>query len=401
MKNKKTKILSMLAIGAGCALANGIVAGDSFAIGNSAFTDEKFYACVVKQYNASYPGEITIASTPSDTVLSNTQLAKMELLDCSNTTATNIWSQFGESTSYYEVGDTITSLSGLEKLTGLKSLILGQQNLTSIDLSHNTNLVEILLGQNKFTSIDLSHNSLLEHITITGNELTTFDGAGLNNLKSLNLQNNKLTSIDLSNNAKLVSLLVNGDNANLGEIDLTHNPALVILSTNLRQRIVPYIKLSQTDDCKLAAKIPVVGKYNTIMPSEYFENFNTTTRTLVFKQKPVKGLINSGTIETVQTAMDGNENVHVQLIILPDSVYTAYDELSSCQKKTASTPTELPEASADADNKSDIKAPDTGIMTGENNGKIIAISVAAIGAVATLGYLAHYIRNRRKHHVKF
>lgn len=398
MKHQKTKLLSMLAIGAGCMFAHGATTSNSFAIGNSSFTDEKFYACVVKQYNASHPGEITIAATPSDTVLSDSQLAKLELLNCSNTTATNIWSRYGEVPSYYETGESISSLNGLEKLTGLKSLILGQQGLTTIDLSNNTKLVEILLSSNKFASIDLSHNPLLEHIGITDNELTAFDGTGLDGLKSLNLQGNKLTSINLTNNKKLTTLLVNVKNEGLGTIDLTHNPALVSLSTNLRQRIVPYVELSQTDDCKLAVKIPVVGRYNTILASEYYENFNTDTRTLVFKKKPKKGLIASGTIETLQNLIDGNENAHVQLIELPDSVYTAYDDLVNCKVKTT-TPTELPDTSTGG--KSSIKAPDTGVMTEQKNGEIIAISIATIGVAATLGYLAHYIRNRYKHHVKF
>lgn len=397
MKHQKTKLLSMLAIGAGCMFAHGATTSNSFAIGNSSFTDEKFYACVVKQYNALHPGEITVAATPSDTVLSDAQLAKLELLNCSNTTATNIWSRYGEVPSYYEVGESISSLSGLEKLTGLKSLILGQQGLAAIDLSNNTKLVEILLGSNKFTSIDLSHNPLLEHIAITDNELTTFDGTGLDDLKSLNLQSNKLTSINLTSNKKLTTLLVNVKNEGLETIDLTHNPALVSLSTNLRQRIVPYVEISQTDDCKLAVRMPVVGKYNTILASEYYD-FDANTRTLVFKKKPQKGLIASGNIETLQALIDGNENAHVQLIELPDSVYSAFDDLVNCKVKTA-TPTELPDTSAGGNNG--VKAPDTGVMTEEKNGEIIVASIATIGVTATLGYLAYYARNRYKHHVKF
>ena len=143
--------------------------------------------------------------------------------------------------------------------------------------------------------------------------------------------------------------------------------------------------------------MPVVGKYNTLLASKFYD-FDANTRTLVFKKKPQKGLIDSGNIETKQTLIDGNENAHVQLIELPDSVYSAYDDVVNCKVRTA-TPTELPDTSAGGNNG--VKAPDTGAMTGEKNGEIIVASISTIGVAATLGCLAYYARNRYKHHVKF
>ena len=401
MKKQKYKLLSTLLVGAGIVLSGGFLAKNTSAIGNTAFEDENFYTCVVKQFNALYPGEITIATTPSDTVLSDAQLAKMEFLNCSRRNASNVWSLYYNMPSYYELnGPQMTSAAGLEKMTGLKAFVLEGHNLTSIDLSKNTKLTELALGQNNLSEVDLSKNTKLTHLGVHEN-LTTFNEPTLTELSILNLQGNQLTSIDVSNNKKLGSLFLNNGNRGLKNIDLSQNKQLRTISIDFENGafVTPYVELGQTDDCKLTAKVPILIKSNhTSIYSTSYYNFNEDTHTITFKQKPVKDLINSGYSRTIQTAIDENGTTKVYFLVLPDSVYTAYDQLSSCVPKSSEENIPVPDTSTGGNG---VKTPDTGFMTGENNAKIIGISLLAISGIALVVYLAAYAHHRQKNHIKF
>ncbi len=411
---KKTRILSTLAFGASCVFAGGIATNNSFAIGNAAFEDENFYSCVVKQFNASFPGEITIATPVSDTVLSDAQLAKMDILNCERQGASNLWSWYGNIPSYYEQnGPKATSVAGLEKMTGLRSLYIQGQELGSIDLSKNINLTELSLGWNGLTEIDLSKNVKINHLGIH-EQITSFNEPTLTELISANFQNSTLTSIDVSNNKKLRTLLLDNGNPGLKEIDLSNNAELLTLTadSSVRLRVKPYVEISQTDNCELAVKIPLLRLSRTTVDNSEYYTYDNETSTLIFKKRPEE-IINSMYFRTVQNQIDQGTVDRIYYIFLPDSVIEAYDNLSSCTPKstkeekdipvpdTASNTTPTSNDSTNTRKSAGVKAPDTGAMTGENNGKIIALSITAIGFAAALGYLAYYAHNRRKNRVKF
>ncbi|MBR2741552.1 hypothetical protein IKD98_02250 [Candidatus Saccharibacteria bacterium] len=399
MKKQKYKLLSTLLVGAGCLLAGGLLQNNTFAIGNAAFTDENFYACVVRQFNALYPNEVTIATNPADTVLTNAQLAKMEFLNCERINPSQVWSLYGNLPSYYELnGPKATSVAGLEKLTGLKSLYLQGHDLTSIDLSKNVNLTELGLGQNGLTEVDLSKNVKINHLGIH-EPITSFYEPTLTELGSANLQGCELESIDVSKNQKLVNLLLNDGNRKIKELDLTKNQKLRTLTIDPENQafVTPYVEVKTTDECKVTAKIPIISSYMTVSNNSYY-TYNSSNSTLTFKKKPVKNLINSGYFRTIQTGTEGSVD-RVYYIFLPDSVYTEYDKLESCVAKADEEEVPVPDTSAGS--KSGVKTPDTGAMTGENNAKIIGISLLAISGIALVVYLAAYAHRRQKNHIKF
>ena len=85
---------------------------------------------------------------------------------------------------------SIESTLGIEQLTALNILNLGDNELTDIDVSKNTTLVALFLNKNQLTNIDVSNNT---------------------SLAVLHLDNNQLISIDLTNNEKIKILTIDLD----------------------------------------------------------------------------------------------------------------------------------------------------------------------------------------------
>ena len=140
----------------------------------------------------------------------------------------------------------ISSLTGVEHFTNLESLRAGGLNLTTLDLSKNTELTFIDCSNTKLTSLDTSHNEKLR--TLTCNEtptLTSLNVKGNTELRFLYCKRNALTDLDLTNNLKLEKLECGGNefttldlskntnleyfgffNGKLSSLDLTNNTNL-------------------------------------------------------------------------------------------------------------------------------------------------------------------------------
>ena len=180
---------------------------------NSNFEDNTFYQCVIDAYNTSSGN--SKAYTDS---LTDEELASITNLTCQG------WN--------YSDDDKITSAKGIEKLTGLITLELRYNQLTSVDLSNNTALTTLYLYSNQLTSIDLSNNTALTTLCLDYNQLTSIDLSNNTALTTLSLYSNQLTSIDLSNNTALTSLALSINQ--LTNIDVSKNTSLtrLILSNN-------------------------------------------------------------------------------------------------------------------------------------------------------------------------
>lgn len=163
----------------------------------------------------------------------------------------------------------ISDLTGIEGFVGLKKLSAMQQEITEIDLRHNTLLDTLVLAGNYISNIDISNNpnlvlldvqsnqlsainglskavhlkelnlsfneleefsienETLEILKISNNLLHSFDVKGSINLKNILLTTNELTSVDFSKNILLETLLISDNN--IQNIDLEHNTSLTHL----------------------------------------------------------------------------------------------------------------------------------------------------------------------------
>ena len=63
----------------------------------------------------------------------------------------------------------ISDLTGIQDFTALTAIHLGNNNLTSLDLTQNTALDDIQFGGNQIDSIDLSQNIALKMLYCDNN----------------------------------------------------------------------------------------------------------------------------------------------------------------------------------------------------------------------------------------
>ena len=145
--------------------------------------------------------------------------------DVNNKTETiNIISITSLDLSSYPNGLGITDLTGIESFSGLESLWIDNNQLTSLDLSGNPLLEEFGCDNCQLTSLDLSGNPALVEMYCSNNQLTSLDLSGNPLLEELYCDGNQITSLDLSSNPLLEYLWCN--NNQLTSLDLSTNTAL-------------------------------------------------------------------------------------------------------------------------------------------------------------------------------
>ena len=176
---------------------NGIAAQSAgVTIDNTNFPDANFRT-VVKKFD-----------TNQDSSLSDTEIAAVKKINCSN--------------------KGITNLKGIEYFTSLNILWCTDNQLTALDVSENTALTKLNCCFNKLTSLDVSKNTALTILECNANRLTSLDVSKNTALTELNCSVNKLTALDVSKNTALTELYCN-DNQ-LTSLDVSKNTALISLS---------------------------------------------------------------------------------------------------------------------------------------------------------------------------
>ena len=129
-------------------------------------------------------------------------------------------------------GENITSLD-ISKNSQLKVLDCSQNSLTSLDVSKNTNIGTLNCSNNSLSSLSISKNTVLSILKCSDNRITSLDLSKNTGLFELRCSNNKLTSLDLSkhnrlqevhcDNNQLSSLIVSKQATDLVEVRCTQN----------------------------------------------------------------------------------------------------------------------------------------------------------------------------------
>ena len=178
---------------------NGIaVQSAGVAIDDTNFPDANFRT-VVKKFD-----------TNQDSSLSDTEIAAVKKINCSN--------------------KGITNLKGIEYFTSLNILLCTDNQLTALDVSENTALTELDCRFNKLTALDVSKNTALTILECNANRLTALDVSKNTALTALDCSFNELTALDVSKNTALTALDCSINK--LTALDVSKNTALTKLYCN-------------------------------------------------------------------------------------------------------------------------------------------------------------------------
>ena len=143
------------------------------------------------------------------------------------------------------IGQSISSLEGIEEFTNLELLWCWHNQLSSLDLSQSPNLEELICNSNHISNLDITQNPNLKKLVCYGNYLSSLNLTQNLNLEYLGMSTNKFSSFDISQNVNLKFLNCSGNpitsldlyqNLNLEELlcfdvglmslDLSQNPNL-------------------------------------------------------------------------------------------------------------------------------------------------------------------------------
>ncbi|MGB0897334.1 MAG: T9SS type A sorting domain-containing protein [Flavobacteriaceae bacterium] len=125
----------------------------------------------------------------------------------------------------------ISDLTGIEDFVNLTDLAAFNNNISSIDLSNNTQLRVLYIDTNNLTAIDLTNNTQLQTVWLGYNNITAIDITNLTNLYTFKIEHNDLTSLDLSN--KTINL-VECDNNLITNLNVTNSGISELICYNNR-----------------------------------------------------------------------------------------------------------------------------------------------------------------------
>lgn len=183
------------------AQADAAVPEGYIAINEKNFPDENFRDYMARNWDADH-----------DNRFSPSEIANAKWITCDN-----LWE-----------GQPIKSLKGIEYFTEIWELSCVYNDLTEIDLSHNTKLEYLNCHHNKLKELDVSGLPLLETFYCGHNALPSIDVSKNEKLEDFDCQDNHLDTLNVSQNKELVKLSC-GTN-NLTELDVSENKKLKELS---------------------------------------------------------------------------------------------------------------------------------------------------------------------------
>lgn len=149
---------------------------------------------------------------------------KAALLDLGIDTNTDLEIQVSEAEAihYLDVHQKhIEDVTGLEYFINLDTLILNQNPVATIDVSHNVKLIMLMVGFTDITSLDLSQNIHLKHLLCALTRLTTIDLSTCPALEKLYCHQSYMTALDVSTNTNLIRLIC--EETAIQSLDLSTN----------------------------------------------------------------------------------------------------------------------------------------------------------------------------------
>jgi len=270
---KRKLLISAFVAVVGFITAQGLAAQSLAAQGgqNVKIPDRAFKACLIGDpaINTNGDTEISVAEAQAFTggiqcyaknisdLTGIEAFVNITALDCSNNQLISL--DISNNTALESLYCSNNQLSNLNisNNTALELLYCSDNQLSSLDINNNTALKQLYCSGNQLSSLDINNNTALEIFNCSNNQLSSLDINNNTALRVLDCSNNQLRSLDISNNTALRVLdcsnnqlsslnLKNGNNRNLGHINLTDNPNLRCIQVD----DVAYINENWSDDAE-------------------------------------------------------------------------------------------------------------------------------------------------------
>lgn len=138
----------------------------------------------------------------------------------------------------------LSSVSGISEVTALKDLRLSDNLLVDFKID-NPSVENLLISHNLLKSFDATGAIHLKHILLRLNEIKILDFSSNKLLETVNIDNNKIESINILQNTKIKYLLVH--NNYLSELDISNFPELSKLNAHNNPNLT-CIKIQKNQD---------------------------------------------------------------------------------------------------------------------------------------------------------
>ena len=228
----------------------------------------------------------------------------------------------------------IADITGIEAFVSLTTLNLGNNNLTSIDLSTNTALTTLYCYGNQITSLDVSNNTGLNYLYCGNNSLfnSNLDFSTLTVLGTLWCHNMNLTDLTLTGNTALTFLncsnndltcldLKNGNNTSM-TLDATSNLLSCITVDNVAWSTANWTAPGEIDAGVVFSTsiCPACTTGYTYVPDD---NFEQALITLGYDTLPLDNYVLTANISGV-TSLNVGGNSIADLTGIEDFVSLTY-----------------------------------------------------------------------------
>ncbi|MGB0881326.1 MAG: leucine-rich repeat domain-containing protein [Vicingaceae bacterium] len=221
----------------------------------------------------------------------------------------------------------ISDLTGIEAFTSLTILKCNSNQLTTLDLSNNTDLIEVQCSDNAIALINLTQNTLLTDLKCNVNQIANLDLSQNTQLLTLQCNLNMFSSLDLSNNTALTNVLCSF-HPNLASLNVSQNPNLTQLYcfdnqlTNLDVSNNPMLTQFRCNDNQLTT-LNVANGNNVNVTNANFHAQNNPNLNCIQVDDSTYSANNWTNIDTgvsfSMSACPCNINVHI-----PDTNFKAY-----------------------------------------------------------------------------
>ncbi len=148
----------------------------------------------------------------------------LQILDCSDNQLTSL--DISHNMALQNLRCHINQLNSLitTQNPDLQILWCNNNQLNSLNVTQNTSLQKLSCGNNQLTNLDVTQNPALEDFYCNNNQLIYLDVSQNTALQKLDCSENQLTSLDISQNTALQDLGCSSNH--LTSINITHNTAL-------------------------------------------------------------------------------------------------------------------------------------------------------------------------------